>query len=141
MLGRKEGSMMSAKAESLHTATALITYCYTDNLAVTDEFYQETLGLPLVVDQGNCHIYRVTDEAFIGFCRRSAVGIDHDDLILTLVTDDVDGWYERLKARGATVVEPPRTDERRGVYHFFARDPNGYRLEFQRFLTPEGVPS
>ncbi|HBY96160.1 MAG: VOC family protein [Ardenticatenaceae bacterium] len=130
--------MGSARPEPLPVAS-LITFCYTDNLGVTDDFYQGTLGLPLVFDQGTCHIYRVADGACIGFCRRSAVGIDHDDLILTLVTDDVDGWYGRLKARGATVVEPPRTDERYGVYHFFARDPNGYRLEFQKFLSADGL--
>lgn len=131
--------MESSKAEPMR-ARSLITFCYTDNLSVTDKFYQGVLGLPLVLDQGTCHIYCVTEGAYIGFCRRSAVGIDHDDLILTLVTDDVDGWYERLKASGATVVEPPRTDERLGIYHFFARDPNGYRLEFQRFLKADSLP-
>lgn len=113
-----------------------ITFCYTDNLPVTDQFYVEIMGFPLVIDQGSCHIYSVTPHSFIGFCQRNAVGINHDNLILTLVTDDVDGWYERLKAHGATVVEPPTTSERYRIYHFFARDPNGYRLEIQRFLSP-----
>lgn len=111
-----------------------ITFCYTDNLTVTDEFYRGTMGLRLVADRNGCHIYQVTDSAMIAFCQRSAVSAYHDDVILTLVTDEVDGWYERLRAAGATVGEPPAVNERLGIYHFFARDPNGYRLEFQRFL-------
>jgi predicted enzyme related to lactoylglutathione lyase len=114
-----------------------ITFCYTDNLTITDRFYLEVMGFPLAIDQGNCHIYRVTASSFIGFCQRNAVGINHDNLILTLVSDEVDRWYERLKAGGATVVEPPKLNERTGIYHFFARDPNGYRLEIQRFVAPD----
>lgn len=114
-----------------------ITFCYTDNLARTAEWYETVLGLELAVDQGKCRIYHVTGHSFLGFCERSAVGIDHDDVILTFVTDDVDEWYERLRDAGAIVVGAPEENELYGIYHFFARDLNGYRIEIQRFLSPE----
>lgn len=114
-----------------------ITFCYTDNLAHTSEWYQRVLGLELVIDQGSCHILRVVGQGFIGFCQRDSVGINHDDLILTFVSDDVDGWYDRLRSAGAIIVGKPERNEAYGIYHFFARDPNGYRIEIQRFLSPE----
>ncbi|MBA3531099.1 MAG: VOC family protein [Ardenticatenales bacterium] len=58
-------------------------------------------------------------------------------MILTLISDDVDGWYDRLRGSGAIVVRAPERNEEFGIYHFFARDPNGYRIEIQRFLSAE----
>lgn len=113
-----------------------ITFCYTDNLARTSQWYEEVLGLTLAIDQGNCRIYRINGDSFIGFCERKAVSINHDDLILTFVTDDVDEWYERLKGKNAIVVGKPEKNEQYQIYHFFARDPNGYRIEIQQFLSP-----
>jgi catechol 2,3-dioxygenase-like lactoylglutathione lyase family enzyme len=112
-----------------------ITFCYTDNLQRTSEWYQRVLGLELVLDQGKCHIFRAAGQSFIGFCERDSVGINHDDVILTFVTDEVDGWYDRLRSSGAIVVGKPESNEAFGLYHFFARDPNGYRIEIQRFLS------
>ncbi len=119
------------------TFDSQITFCYTDNLQRTAEWYERVLGLEMAVDQGSCRIYRVAGQSFIGFCEREAVGINHDDLILTLVTDDVDGWYDRLRSHRAIVSGEPEYNEEFDVYHFFARDPNGYRIEIQRFLSPE----
>lgn len=114
-----------------------ITFFYTDNLARTAEWYERVLGLELAVDQGKCRIYRVAGQSFLGFCQRDAVGINHDDVILTFVTDDVDGWYDRLRGHRAILSGEPEESAEYGIYHFFARDPNGYRLEFQRFLSPQ----
>lgn len=119
----------------MHFAST-ITFCYTDNLPQTSEWYQRVLGLELVLDQGSCHIFRVVGQGFIGFCTRKSVGINHDDLILTFVTDDVDGWYDRLRHHRAILSGEPERSEEYGIYHFFARDPNGYRIEIQRFLSP-----
>lgn len=116
---------------------AQITFCYTDDLPRTGAWYEQVLALERVIDQGSCWIYQVAGQGFLGFCERSSVGIDHDDLILTLVTDDVDDWYDRVVARGGIVSGAPEANEAFGIYHFFVRDPNGYRIEIQRFLSPE----
>ncbi len=122
--------------ESTLSFASSITFCYTDNLTRTSQWYEDVLGLSLAIDQGNCRIYHITGKGFIGFCERKAVSINHDDLILTFVTDDVDGWYQRLKEHNAIVVGKPEINEPYNVYHFFARDPNGYRIEIQQFLSP-----
>lgn len=112
-----------------------ITFCYTDNLNRTAEWYEQVLGLELAIDQGACRIYRVAGQGFLGFCERAAVGINHDDIILTFITDEVDQWYDRLRNFDAIVIGEPEVNEKYGIYHFFARDPNGYRIEIQRFLS------
>jgi len=37
-----------------------ITFLYTRDLATTARFYEQVLGLPLAVDQGDCRITRDT---------------------------------------------------------------------------------
>nr|WP_281054504.1 VOC family protein [Truepera radiovictrix] len=105
------------------------------DLARTRRFYR-ALGLTLARDQGTCLIFRVAPGGYVGFCQHDAALPEHPGLILTLVLDDVDGTYARLCERGVPTEAPPRENARFGIYHFFARDPDGYRLEVQRFLEP-----
>ena len=99
-------------------------------------FYAEALGLGLVVDQGGIQIYQIAAGSFIGLCQSHSPLAADDRLIVTVVTADVDGCYARLVAAGTVTDGLPRENPRYQIYHFFARDPDGYRLEVQRFLHP-----
>ena len=116
-----------------------VTFLYTADLAATADFYETVLGLPLALDQGSCRIYRVAESAFLGFCSHSSAGARDDTtgVVLTLVSDDVDGWYERLRAGGVPFQNPPAHNTTYNIYHCFFRDPNGYLVEIQRFLDPD----
>lgn len=116
-----------------------ITFLYTDDLAATARFYEEMLGLLLVLDQGDCRIYQVSRDGLLGFCRRAG-GAQPAGVIVTLVTEDVDGWYARLSERGVAFNSPPILNPTYNIYHCFLRDPNGYLLEIQRFASPLQVP-
>lgn len=113
-----------------------VTFLYTRNIGPSAEFYGETLGLPLVLDQGGCRIYRVSRHAFVGICEREDAPTDPKGVIVTLVSNDVDGWYERLRAKGVSFEKTPALNPTYNIYHCFLRDPNGYLLEIQRFLDP-----
>lgn len=115
---------------------ALIAFYPCFDLSATHDFYARDLGLELARDQGSCRIYRVSRGGYLGFCQHDTRLAQHPGLILTLVTDDVEGFYRRLKRVGAETEAPPRTHPRFGIHHFFARDPDGYRVEVQRFLAP-----
>ncbi|MEF3274104.1 MAG: VOC family protein [Chloroflexus sp.] len=115
---------------------AAITFVPVTNLQVSAACYGGALGLPLVLDQGGIHIYRVTRGGYLGLCQQNQPSIADDRLILTIVTADVDVVYQRLIAAGIATDGPPRVNSRYQIYHFFARDPDGYRLEVQRFLHP-----
>ena len=118
-----------------------ITFLYTRDLATTGRFYEEVLGLPLKLDQGACRIYQVSRDGYLGFCQREdAPGSESEPgtrpIIVTLITPDVDAWYEVLRQQGVEFEKPPAVHPRFDIYHCFLRDPNGYLIEIQRFLHP-----
>jgi catechol 2,3-dioxygenase-like lactoylglutathione lyase family enzyme len=120
---------------------AQITFLYTGDLERADSFYRGTLGLELALDQGQCRIYRVRPGAYVGLCARQAPAAAEatcgsDCVILTLVCSDVAGWAKVLTERGAELEGPPAVNPAFGIHHFFLRDPDGHRLEIQRFLDP-----
>lgn len=112
-----------------------VTFMYTADLKTTAHFYETVLGLPLVLDQGTCRIYRVSNSGFIGFCQRDDAA-KPDGIIVTLVTQEVDAWYAYLQEQGVSFEKPPQLNPAYNIYHCFLRDPNGYLLEIQRFLDP-----
>lgn len=109
-----------------------IAFYHTTNLSATATFYEDVLGLTLTRDQGDCRIYQINSSAYIGFCQRAIVNTA--GIIICLVTDAVDDWYQRLIARGVIFEKPPTLNPTYNIYHCFFRDPNGYLLEIQRFL-------
>ncbi|MDD9877813.1 MAG: VOC family protein [Magnetovibrio sp.] len=114
-----------------------VTFLYTDDLDRSAAFYGGVLGLPLVLDQGSCRIYRSSPGAFIGVCRCSAARpVSPAGVIVTLVTDDVDGWYRRLAGKGVAFETPPADNPAFNIRHCFLRDPDGYQIEIQRFNDP-----
>ena len=115
-----------------------ITFLRTGDLPATAHFYEQVLGLELAVDQGDCRIYRVNATSYIGFCQRSTTPEVPQGVILTLVTQDVDAWYDLLCARDVAFEHPPVENAKYAIYHCFLRDPNGYLIEIQRFLHPFG---
>jgi catechol 2,3-dioxygenase-like lactoylglutathione lyase family enzyme len=116
-----------------------IIFLYTRDLEATARFYEDILGLPLALDQGDCRIYRVSQGGYVGFCRRDSAPEEPSGVILTLVTPDVNGWYRRLSDRGVAFEKPPALNPRYNIYHCFLRDPNGYLIEIQRFLDAAWV--
>jgi lactoylglutathione lyase len=116
--------------------SANITFLYYRNLARAAEFYEEIMGLTLSVDQGTCRIYEITHGSYIGL-----VDGEHGThkpsrdkpVILSFVSDDVDGWHDHLVRNGITIFRPLKTHAGIGVRGFMALDPEGYTLEFETF--------
>lgn len=114
-----------------------VTWIYTHDLDATCAFYGERVGLEQVLDQGLCRIFRMGRSSFLGVCHaRPGRHVEPKGVVITFVTPDVDGWHRHLVAAGVAPEGPPRRSETFNVYGFFARDPNGYLLEFQSFLDP-----
>jgi catechol 2,3-dioxygenase-like lactoylglutathione lyase family enzyme len=116
--------------------TQQITFLHTADLQKTADFYENILGLPLVVDQGVCRIYAVNGDAYLGFCEHLEAPERPSGIIITLVSPEVDTWYVYLQAQGITFDKPPQHNSRYNIYHCFLHDPNGYLLEIQRFEDP-----
>ena len=121
---------------SKNTFSQQITFLHAENLETTQHFYTNLLGLPIVRDQGKCIIFKSTENAFLGFCEHIEPISHGRRVILTLVDDDVEGWYQVLSAKGAIIEGPPKSNQQYQIFHFFLKDPNGYWIEIQRFNEP-----
>ena len=111
-----------------------LTFGFTRDLDATARFYEGILGLPLALDQGSCRIWKACAGGYIGFCDREQP--EREGVILTLLSDDVEGWQTRLEAHGVAIEKPAQENATYGIVHLFCRDPNGYLVEIQRFLDP-----
>ncbi len=109
----------------------------TPDLQQTHSFYADLLGLPLALDQGTCRLYAVPGGGYLGFCEHLAVCHTHKSPLITLITNEVDMVYNRLRQAGITPEAPPQINTRFNLYHFFVRDPAGYTVEIQQFLDDD----
>lgn len=114
---------------------AQITFLPVADLRRSAAFYEQALGLPLVVDQGTCRIYRVAAAAYLGVCERSGAA-PAAGVIVTLVSPAVEAWHERLAGAGVEVVAAPSFSEQYRIHHAFYRDPDGHLIEIQEFDDP-----
>ena len=110
---------------------ANITFLKVADVERSHTFYGDGLGLVLVLDQGGCLIYKLTETSFIGVCERAESG--PSNVVVTIVSDDVDGWHKRFMAAGAKIDGTPRDNPDYQIFHFFAEDPDGHVIEVQRF--------
>lgn len=117
-------------------ADAFVAFYPCHDLSASRDFYERDLGLRLARDQTTCLIFQVAGQGYVGFCQHEGDLPQHAGLILTFVTDAVDEVYRALRQRNVETEAPPRLNEQHGIYHFFARDPDGYRVEVQRFSEP-----
>lgn len=108
-----------------------ITFLRVSDLDRSDQFYAKDLGLSLILDQGGCHIYKLTDSSYLGVCERADAA--PSNVVVTIVTEDVAGWHERMTATGADIDGPPRDNPDYRIHHFFVNDPDGHVIEVQRF--------
>ena len=121
--------------DATQTFDQSVSFYYTPDLQASAEFWEKQIGLHLVLDQGRCKIYRVSQDGFIGFCERDGIRASAD-VIITLVAQDVDTRCQVLRERGVPFEKEPTYNPKFNIYHAFLRDPAGYLVEIQRFEDP-----
>lgn len=104
-------------------------------------FYRDTLGFETVVDYGFAKILRMARDSYITVVAAESGMHSTDEpktVTLTLVTEQLPGWYERLKAAGVSIRSdidgPPESS-------FDIADPEGYAIRFQRADVHAAVPA
>ncbi len=111
-----------------------------DDLDNVKRFYGDILRLPLYKDQGVCLIYCLQHHGKIGFCTHHP-SKKNDASCITFVYQnkaEVDKMYGYLKSK-LDVVNPPKTNNKFHIYHFFVKDFEGHTLEFQTFMKNEDL--
>lgn len=114
-----------------------VIFTYTDDLETASRFFREVMELDFVVDQGACHIYRMSDSCFIGVCNLPDRPSEQTGVTITIVSDDVDGWFEFLTQKGIQFERQPSHSPQFGVYSSLFISPHGYRIEIQSFDDSE----
>lgn len=115
-----------------------ITFFYYQDIHAVVPFYENVLGFELVLDQGLARIYRIAKNSYFGIVDGNRGHLKHQEksaVLLTIVSQDVEGWHRRLKDAGVA----GQSDMLRGTFceHFFFEDPAGYAIEIQRFHNPD----
>jgi hypothetical protein len=101
----------------------------TEMLETIEQFYKNRIGMDEWLRQADCIILK-HDNLLLGFCQR-----DESDTqgIITFYFDsneEVDGFYDVFENEAE---DTPRYNEKYQIYHFFIKDPEGRRVEFQSF--------
>lgn len=112
-----------------------VVFTYTDDLPRASDFFRSVMELDFVVDQGACHIFRLSPTSYLGVCnlpdRPRGPGVT-----ITIVSPDVDGWHAFLTGKGVAYVSGPSHSAEFGVYSSLFLSPDGYRIEIQSFDDP-----
>lgn len=103
------------------------------------QFYRSTIGMEGWLGQDGIDILR-HDNMLIGFHRSQTADLDGLLTFYYRERREVDRFYELLSASASG---PPKENPTYGIYHFFSKDPEGRKIEFQTFLheLPDGPQS
>lgn len=109
-----------------------IIFFRTQKLIELKDFYLNRVGCQLWQDQKDCLIFQNGNLLF-GFCERDDV--DKEGIITFFYDrkEKVDRMYDKFKE---VALSPPSMNEKYRIYHFFANDPEGRKVEFQYFDHP-----
>lgn len=117
---------------------AAITWLYYQDVLGMQGFYENTLGLKLVADQGWTKIYQGSANGFVGLVdeRRGMNQYSDEKAVnVSFLLDDLDGWFDYVKA--AEPFELRSTEMGvgpEGMYRaFVGYDPEKYFMEFDKF--------
>jgi catechol 2,3-dioxygenase-like lactoylglutathione lyase family enzyme len=126
-------------AERPGSVDATITFFYYESIQDQVAFYEGLLGLSPSMVEDWVRIYPVTDTSSVGLVlegRGFHPVSDDKPAMLSIVTGDVDAWYERMVNAGVPVRSPLRPPGTTGnpddapVRGFVVEDPGGYTIEF-----------
>ena len=102
----------------------IIANIETSDIAAAKRFYQDVLGLDLLMDHGWIATYGSAEsmDVQISFAEQGGSGTPVPDL--SIEVDDVEAALEGMKAAGFAIEYGP-ADEPWGVRRFYVRDPFG----------------
>jgi catechol 2,3-dioxygenase-like lactoylglutathione lyase family enzyme len=112
-----------------------ITFLYYRDLDRACAFWRDTLGFPLVIDQGFAKIFRVADGAHVGLVDEARGMNDWQAekcVQVCLRVPDVDAWFDWAEGAGLDGLSRMFENEAIGIRAFVFRDTEGYQIEVQQ---------
>ena len=122
---------------------ATVVWFYYKDMAAMQRFYEDTLGFELIVDQGWAKVYPVGPTGYFGLVDEKRGMHNYTEtkaVTLSLITSDVDGWYDYAKNNDAIAMRSEEISDSDHYRAFVAYDPEGYYLEWDIFkASPENT--
>lgn len=121
---------------------AQLTFLYFDDLPAAYDFFENTMGFQLAVNQGDdyCHIYKVSNGCFVGCVDRSRGSVaatSRDGVLVSFVVDNMDEVYPKLQKLQLTgLTQELRVNEQSNIKSVTFIGPEGYKFEVEEFLDP-----
>jgi catechol 2,3-dioxygenase-like lactoylglutathione lyase family enzyme len=115
---------------------ATIVWFYYRDMEGIQRFYEDVMGFDLIVDQGWTKIYPIGPTAYFGIVdeqRGMHSFTEQKAVTLSLLTDDLDGWYQYLSNHDGIEMRSEEISDTDLYRAFVAYDPEGYYLEWDVF--------
>ena len=125
---------------AVSSVTDQATFLYYDDLTAPRRFYSETLGLTPYFEREWVSLFHPTPGATIGLVKVPRTGVTpavkRSVVMVSIVTDDVAGWYKKLKQDPHIHIAKDLYDHPRvPIRAFEVEDPGGYPIEFFQWLS------
>ena len=115
---------------------ATVVWFYYRDMVGIQRFYEEVMGFDLIADQGWTKIYRIGPTGYFGLVdetRGMHSYTEDKGVTLSLLTADIDGWFDYLANRGDVEMRHDAIVNEEPYRAFVAYDPEGYFLEWDVF--------
>lgn len=108
------------------------------DIPAMEKFYQDVLGVELVVDQGWAKIYQASETGYIGLVDERRGMLRHTEtkaVNVSFILNDLDGWFNYVKSNQSFTLRSTEisTGPERKYRAFVGYDPEGYYMEFDTF--------
>lgn len=119
------------------TTDAQVVMFYYKNLADADRFYGEILGLEKTLDYDRVKFYKTSANGTVGLVAEGDGAWhqvqDKNAVMLSIVTSEVDAWYDMLRQKDG-VVFLKEIGDGGPIRSFLIEDPGSYTVEFFEWL-------
>ena len=119
--------------------TGQTTMLYYADLGAARAFYGEVLALEVDFEDTWVSLYRTTPTSSLGVVGEHPSAFHRPQaksaVMLSLVVEHVDPWFQRLQSGGAKILKPPYDHLSVPIRAFLAEDPGGYAIEFFAWRT------
>ena len=113
---------------------------YYRDLTAPRHFYGDILGLESTLAEDWVNLYRLTPNSFVGVVKEGKGAYhkvqDTNAVMLSIVVDDVDQWYARVKSfQDVKILKKIYNNENAPIRAFLIADPGAYTIEIFQWLN------
>lgn len=112
---------------------------YYKTLEAPRNFYGKTLGLEATFEDEWVTLYRITSGSSVGVVKEGGTAYhsvrENNAVMLSLVVDNVDSWYEKIKTnQNLVMLKEIYNHESAPIRAFLVEDPGGYTVEIFQWV-------